>query len=185
MTESQHIQRTNDPKPCIILIGMPGAGKSTIGAALAQHLGWPYLDSDHLIEATYGHRLQDVVDLTDKETFLDLEACVVKFIRANRLVIGTGGSVIYRAEAMENLRNLGFIVHLDVPLPILKARIAENPERGIAIAPNQTIDDIYNERAPLYRKWSNLSCNNYAMTVEECVAWICDHLPPNFGEAQG
>ncbi|MBQ7739155.1 MAG: shikimate kinase [Desulfovibrionaceae bacterium] len=161
---------------------MPGAGKSTIGAALARDLGWPYLDSDHLIEATYAHRLQDVVDLTDKATFLDIEASVIKLIRANRLVIGTGGSVVYREAAMEHLQKLGFIVHLDVPLDVLKERIASNPERGIAIAPGQTIEDIFNERKPLYRKWSNLSCNNYAMTVQECVALIKSSLPATFLE---
>lgn len=177
MSSGQKIMRSLHPNPCIILIGMPGAGKSTIGQALAQALNWPYLDSDHLIEATYGTRLQDIVDATNKESFLDLEATVIKALRAKRLVIGTGGSVVYREEAMRHLQSLGFIIHLDVPLELLKERIATNPERGIALGPNQTLKDIYEERALLYRRWSNLCCNNSTMSIEECVTWICEHLP--------
>lgn len=179
---NQHITRTTDPKPCIVLIGMPGAGKTTIGTALANRLNWPYLDSDHLIEATYGRRLQDVVDATSNKEFLDIEGRVICSIRAQRLVIGTGGSVIYREEAMKHLQKLGIIIHLDVPLNLLTERIAINPERGIAFGPNQSINDIYKERDILYRKWSNLCCNNSAMSIDECVTWITKKLPAHYFE---
>ena len=106
--------------PCIILIGMAGAGKSTVGSALARELGWAFLDSDHLIEALYGARLQDLTDALGKEAFLDTECGVIRAIKANRTVIGTGGSVVYREEAMRHLVALGSIVHLDVPLAVIE-----------------------------------------------------------------
>ncbi|MBQ9537148.1 MAG: shikimate kinase [Desulfovibrionaceae bacterium] len=180
MSTEQQIIRTKDPAPCIILIGMPGAGKTTIGTALAKSLDWPYLDTDHLIEAAYGHRLQDVVDATTKESFCDLEATVIQSIRGHRLIIGTGGSVIYRSQAMEHLKSLGFIVYLEVPLKILEARVAAFPDRGIAMDAQESLADLYAERIPLYERWSNLSCNNSAMSVEDCVQWICEHLPKSY-----
>ena len=125
--------------PCIILIGMAGAGKSTVGSALARELGWAFLDSDHLIEALYGARLQDLTDALGKEAFLDTECGVIRAIKANRTVIGTGGSVVYREEAMRHLVALGSIVHLDVPLAVIEERVARNPQRGLAIAPGQTL----------------------------------------------
>ncbi|MCR5814070.1 MAG: shikimate kinase [Desulfovibrio sp.] len=159
---------------------MPGAGKTTIGRLLARKIHWPYLDSDHLIEATYGRRLQDIVDATDKEGFLDIESQVVCSIRAQRLVLGTGGSVVYRQKAMQHLKSLGPIVHLDIPLELVKERIASNPERGIAIGPNQTLADIYQERDALYRQWSDFSCNNSAKSQEASVEYILSQLPKDF-----
>ena len=142
--------------PCIILIGMAGAGKSTVGGVLARELGWAFLDSDHLIEALYGARLQDVTDALGKEAFLDAECTVIRAIKANRTVIGTGGSVVYREEAMRHLAKLGPIVHLDLPLAVIEERIARNPQRGLAIAPGQTLADIFREREALYAAWADL-----------------------------
>ena len=180
MAPMHMIKRSEKVIPCLILIGMPGAGKTTIGKLLARKIHWPYLDSDHLIEATYGRRLQDIVDATDKELFLDIESQVIRSIRAQRMVIGTGGSVVYRQDAMEHLKSLGPIVHLDIPLELVQERIAGNPERGIAIGPNQTLADIYKERDALYRKWSDFSCNNSAKPQEACVNCILSHLPRDF-----
>ncbi|MBO4369580.1 MAG: shikimate kinase [Desulfovibrio sp.] len=176
MSTPTSMQGINKTIPCVILIGMPGAGKTTIGKQIARKLHWSYLDSDHLIEATYGRRLQDIVDAMDKEAFLDVESRVICSIRAHRVVLGTGGSVVYRDEAMAHLKTLGPIIHLDVPLEIVKKRIASNPERGIAIAPGQTLEDIFQEREALYQKWSDFSCNNSAKTPDACVAAILEKL---------
>ncbi|MBQ7618422.1 MAG: shikimate kinase [Desulfovibrio sp.] len=151
---------------------MPGAGKTTIGRQLAHKLRWPYLDSDHLIEAAYGHRLQDIVDATDKEGFLDLESKVICAIRAQRTILGTGGSAIYREAAMQHLQSLGPIVYLEVSLDILEERVALNPERGIAMAPGQSLADIFKEREVLYKKWSNFTCSNNQASIEDCVEKI-------------
>ena len=166
------------PAPCITLIGMAGAGKSTVGSALAHELGWALVDSDHLIEAVYAARLQDVTDALGKDAFLDVEATVISAIKANRTVIATGGSVVYREKAMRHLASLGPIVHLDVPLAIVEERIARNPQRGLAIGPGQTLNDIFMERQELYTLYATLCCEPTCKNPQQCVDWIVDNLPP-------
>lgn len=161
---------------CIILIGMAASGKSTIGNLLAKELDWAYLDSDHLIEAIYGHRLQDVTDKTDKTSFLNIECQVICSIRANRTVISTGGSVIYRKKAMTHLKKLGTIVYLDVDLATIEKRIKNKPDRGLAIGPNQTIEDLFNERKALYETWANIRCECKNKKAKECVNWILQNI---------
>ena len=141
---------------CVILIGMAAAGKSTMGRELSQLLGWVFVDSDNLIEAAYGARLQTVADALTKEEFLDMEETVIRRIRMQRCVIATGGSVVYRPRAVEHLRGLGPLLYLDVPLDIVLERIARKPDRGLAIAPGQTIEDLFNERRALYEKAATL-----------------------------
>ena len=168
------------PAPCITLIGMAGAGKSTVGSALAQELGWALVDSDHLIEATYGARLQDITDALGKSAFLDTEAKVIAAIKAHRTVIATGGSVIYRDSAMQHLAALGPIVFIDVPFRLIEERIARNPERGIAMNPGEKLEDIFNERLALYTHYATMRCPAEGKNPAQCARWICDHLPPNF-----
>lgn len=167
------------PAPCIVLIGMPGAGKSTVGGELARELGWAFLDSDHLIEAVYGARLQDITDALDKERFLNAECEVIRAIKAHRVVLATGGSVVYREAAMRRLSELGPIVHLDIPLALAEERVARNPQRGLAIAPDQSLADIFREREALYRAWANLRCPAHDKNPLQCARWIIERLPPD------
>ncbi|OBQ52746.1 homoserine kinase [Halodesulfovibrio spirochaetisodalis] len=154
---------------CITLIGMASAGKSTLGKMLAHELGWVFIDTDHLIEGQYGTNLQAVTDSMTKEEFLDVECAVVSAVRAKRCVIATGGSVVYREAAMEHLRTLGPVCHLNVELPTIVKRISAKPDRGLAIAPGETIEDLYNERAALYRKFADVSIECDNKTPGECV----------------
>ena len=165
------------PAPCIVLIGMAGAGKSTVGSALARELNWAFADSDHIIEATYGARLQDITDALGKSDFLDMEARIIGALRAQRTVIATGGSVVYRQEAMRHLAGLGPVVYLDIPLSVVEERVARNPQRGLAIAPGQTLADIFHEREDLYRRYADLRCDAASNGPEACVRWILEHLP--------
>ena len=169
-----------DALPCVILIGMAGSGKSTIGARLAQEMGWALLDSDSLLEALYGCRLQDLTDAIPRDAFLDVECTVICAIRAQRTVIATGGSVIYREAAMKHLASLGHIVHLDVPLPEIERRIARNPQRGLSLGPGQGVADLQRERAPLYAAWAHLRCDAGRGTPARCARWIMRNLPPEF-----
>ena len=157
---------------------MAGAGKSTVGEALARRLGWAFMDSDHLIESIYAARLQDVTAALGKDAFLDVEASVISAIKAHRTVIATGGSVVYREKAMRHLASLGPLVHLAVPLQTVEERIARNPQRGLAIAPGQTLRDIFLERQDLYTRYATLCCEAACKTPQECVNWIVSHLPP-------
>ena len=164
------------PQPCISIIGMAGAGKSTVGQSLAQLLGWAFMDIDYLMESLYASRLQGVTDELSKEAFLDLEACVVGSVRAPRTVLATGGSVIYRETAMRHLAAQGPVVHLDVPFAIIEERIARNPERGLAIAPGQTLRGLFEEREALYRRYADLCCPAEGRTPQQCAGWIRDRL---------
>lgn len=161
---------------CITLIGMASAGKSTLGKILAHELGWVFIDTDHLIEGQYGTNLQAVTDSMTKDEFLDVECSVVSALRAKRCIIATGGSVVYREEAMKHLSSLGPVCHLDVSLPTILERISENPDRGLAIAPGQTIEDLYNERAALYKKYASFSVKCENKTAGECVTALLTAL---------
>lgn len=144
------------PGNCICLIGMAGAGKTALGRTLAVELGMAHMDTDALIEAHYGTRLQTVTDSMSKEKFLDVEAYIIANILAANTVISTGGSVVYRDSAVRRLHELGVVVYLQVGLPVILERIAKAPDRGIAIAPGETIEDLYHERALLYKNAANL-----------------------------
>ncbi len=137
---------------CISIVGMAAAGKSALGRELSRLFSWAHVDSDSIIEAMYGARLQKVADALSKDEFLDLESMAVRSLRLSRCVISTGGSVVYREDAVEYLKSLGPILYIDVPLPIILERIARKPDRGLAIAPGQTIEDLYEERRLLYEK---------------------------------
>ena len=161
--------------PCIILIGMAGVGKSTIGLALARELGWAFVDSDFILEALYGTRLQTVTDALGKDAFLDVEDGVVASLRLQRAVIATGGSVVYRERCMRHLQRLGPVVYLDAPLEVIEERIARNPQRGLAIAPGQSIADIFHEREHFYQRYCTLRCAAHPYTPAQCARWILAH----------
>ena len=174
------VSAPRDSLPCVILIGMAGSGKSTIGARLAQEMDWALLDSDALMEALYGCRLQDLTDALPRDAFLDVECAVICAIRAQRTVIATGGSVVYREAAMRHLASLGPVVHLDVPLPEIERRIARNPQRGLSLGPGQSVADLHRERAPLYAAWARLRCDAARGTPARCARWIARNLPPEY-----
>ena len=161
---------------CISLIGMAGAGKSTVGKVLARRLDWAFADGDHIIEAVYGVPLPTVTEAVDKETFLDIEAEVVGGLRLNRCVLAPGGSVVYREAAMRHLAALGPIVHLNAPLSVVEERIARNPNRGLAIAPGQSVADLFREREALYRRYATFSVDSAALDPAQCAASILARL---------
>lgn len=177
---SAKVVQAKDTRPCITVIGMAGAGKSTVGKMLALSLNWAFVDTDHIIEATYATRLQDVADKLTKDEFLDTEASIVQSIFFNRTVIATGGSVVYREKTMEHLAKLGIIVYLNVDLNLILERIAKNPERGLAIAPGQTIEDLFHERELLYKKYANITLDAKTMSPKECAQKLMKMLPENF-----
>ncbi len=169
-----------EKKPCIILIGMAGAGKTTISRALAKKIGWAFVDSDYIIESIYGTTLQNVTDSLSKDEFLEAESYCIKRLRLNRAVIATGGSVIYREDGMKHLASLGKIVFLNVGLKLILERIAQNPDRGLAIAPGQTIEDLFYEREALYRKYAHFIVDADTKSPSECVEAILELLPKDF-----
>lgn len=167
MPTPPRFQAPEKPQPCIILIGMAAAGKSAVGRKLAELTGYAHLDTDFLIEATYGAPLQAIADTLSKEEFLTVEGEIIRAIKVQRAVISTGGSAVYRPQAMRHLQSLGCLVHLDVPLDTILERIARKPDRGLAIAPGQTIADLFYEREALYRQWADFSVTTGQASVAE------------------
>ena len=161
---------------CISLIGMAGAGKTTIGRLAARMLGWAFLDSDHVIEATYAACLQDVSVALGKEGFIDTEAEIVGSLRLCRTVIATGGSVVYRESTMQHLRELGPVAYLNVPMETVLERIARNPDRGLAIAPGQSVEDLFREREELYRKYATVTVDAGSLPPRECALLLLQRI---------
>jgi shikimate kinase len=156
---------------------MPGAGKSTVGGQLARLLDWKLVDTDQIIESVYGVPLQSITDKLGKDAFLDVEATVLCSIRAHRVVLATGGSVVYRENAMSHLRSLGSIVYLDVPLPVILRRIARNPLRGLAIAPGQSVEDLFSERKDLYAGYADCTIDAGGLSPAACAKAVLEQLP--------
>lgn len=154
------------PEESVTLIGMPGSGKSTIAALLAERLGREAIDGDAAIEAAEGRTLQQIIDAEGTETFRAIEERVLCELDARGAIISPGGSVIYYPKVIEHLRSLGPIVALDMSCAALEARIDNMESRGIVFAPGQTFADLYAERAPLYRRYADhvIVCNGQTPT---------------------
>ncbi len=153
----------------IILIGMPGSGKTTLGTELAELLGYGYIDSDSVIVAREGKRLNQIIEEMGREGFLDIEAKVNSELCADRCVIATGGSVVYRENAMKKLQEMGTVVYLKLPYEVVAKRLGDLKKRGVALKEGFTLKDLYEERTPLYEKYAHL-------TVELCGASVADSV---------
>ncbi|WP_227519933.1 shikimate kinase [Mangrovitalea sediminis] len=145
------------PNDNLILIGMPGAGKSTIGVLLAKRLGLGFVDTDVLIQTREGRTLQDIVNSDGPAALRQIEEQVLADLKVTRTVIATGGSAVYSAKAMSALAESGIIVNLHVPLPVLEQRISNHDTRGLVRQPGQSIADLYQERVPLYARYADIS----------------------------
>lgn len=156
----------------IILIGMPSAGKSTIGVVLAKKLGYEFIDSDLVIQNTYKKVLQELINEHGTEGFEQIENDVNKSINTTSSVIATGGSAIYGHEAMEHFDSIGTIVYLNLPYEEIEQRLGNLEERGVTIKKGQTLKDLYNERIPLYKKYANVVINCQGKTIREIVEEI-------------
>lgn len=156
----------------IVLIGMPGCGKSTVGVILAKTLGIGFVDTDLIIQQQEKRLLQNIIDTNGIEYFLDCEARAVKSLDCDNCVIATGGSVVYREDAVEHLKKNGKVIYLDVPLGEIKKRLNNISTRGIAAQKNDTIDDIYNERVCLYNKYADITLKLDGISVEQTVEKI-------------
>ncbi len=141
----------------IILIGMPGCGKSTVGVLLAKMAGLKFIDSDLLIQEREGKRLYEIIDEKGKDYFLKLENRVNREIDVCSAVIATGGSAVYCDEAMRHLKSIGTVVYIKVPFSEIEKRITNFSTRGIIIKNGSSLSELYNDRAPLYEKYADVT----------------------------
>lgn len=160
----------------VILIGMPGCGKTAIGMGLSDALGFGYIDSDSVIVARAGKRLPEIIEEQGMEGFLNFEAKVNSELCANRCVIATGGSVIYRETAMRHLKMLGKIVYLQHPFSVIERRLGDLKKRGVALREGQTLADLYKERSPLYEKYADVIVKMPDASKAEAVAAVLKEL---------
>ncbi|MCC8121949.1 MAG: shikimate kinase [Oscillospiraceae bacterium] len=156
----------------IILIGMPGAGKSTVGVLLAKALGYGFVDLDLIIQQQEGTLLQQLLNRLGMEAFLDLEAKVAEELVCDRCVIAPGGSAVCRANGMAHLQSLGDMIYLSLSLQTVQARIDNLATRGIAMLPGQTLGDVYTSRAPLYAQYADHTIPVDGLTPAQAVAEI-------------
>lgn len=145
----------------VVLIGMPGCGKSTIGVVLAKTLNYSFLDADLLIQEQTGKRLQQIIDYDGLDKFYEIEEKVLSGIQCDRTVIATGGSAVYYPAAMEHLKELGAVVYIQLSCENVKHRLGNLATRGVAGAKDKTVDQLYAERVPLYEKYADfiIDCN--------------------------
>lgn len=157
----------------IILIGMPGSGKSTVGPFLAQKAGMDFVDTDSIIKAAAGRELRDIVREEGYERFLELQQQIISSQQFMNCVIATGGGVVKSSDLMQFLKKTGTTIFLDEDPDVLERRLA--PERRLARAEGQTFRDTYEERRPLYLKYADLIIVCTGKTIEEIVREIMYH----------
>lgn len=160
----------------ITLIGMPGAGKSTVGVVLAKVLGYGFLDSDLEIQEQSGKLLHELITELGDEGFLELENRVNGGFSVSRSVIATGGSAIYGKEAMEHLRDISVVVYLRLSCESLEERLGDLHERGVVLKAGQTLQDLMEERTPLYEKYAHIVVDAEHMEIRQVVKTIVKAL---------
>ena len=153
----------------IILIGMPGSGKSTVGVVLAKVLGYKFIDSDLLIQEREGRLLHEIMEQDGIEHFIRIENDVNAHIEADRSIIATGGSVVYGKEAMEHLREIGTVIYLKLEYGQLTKRLGNLKDRGVVLREGQTLRELYQERVPLYEKYAHITIREDNLSIEETV----------------
>ena len=159
----------------VVLIGMPGSGKSTIGQRLSRRLNAPFTDTDDLIEKIWGATLQEIIDHEGVDVFRRREEEVILSLRLNGHVISTGGSVVYYHQAMMHLGKLGKIVWLDLPFRELERRLETAMEgRGVLISEDQTLFNLFQERNPLYERYAEVRIINSGREVYDVIREIVE-----------
>ena len=153
----------------IILVGMPAVGKSTVGVLLAKRLGWSFIDTDLVIQVGELKKLQEIIDLQGIEKFCALEEHYVMTVYVKKHVIATGGSVIYSVKAMQHLKSLGTVIHLDLPPHLLTKRLQNLSSRGVVMVKGQDIGTLYAQRHPLYSQNADATIACEGMTMDQIV----------------
>lgn len=153
----------------IVLIGMPGVGKSTIGVVLAKMLGYDFIDADLVIQEKEKKLLREIIAEVGAEGFIKVENRVNSSIEAEHAIIATGGSVVYGAEAMAHLKEIGTVLYLKLPYEELQKRLRDIKGRGVVLKDGQTLKDLYEERVPLYEKYADLTVDEERCSIEQTI----------------
>lgn len=163
-------------KSNIILIGMPGCGKSTVGVVLAKNMGLRFLDSDICIQEQENCLLHELIAREGMDGFLAIENNVNASLQVEKHVIATGGSAIYGVKAMEHFSEIGTIVYLKLPYEEIKERLGDLVKRGVALKDGQTLHELYEERVLLYEKYAEITVDCHKKAIREIVAEIAGRI---------
>lgn len=163
----------------IILIGLPGAGKSTQGVILAKTLGMHFIDTDIVIQDQTGRLLQEIINTDGVERFLEIEEECVLSLNRSHAVISTGGSVVLSTRAMNQLRSDGIIIYLEISFEEMVRRLKNITTRGIVLEPGQSLREMYDQRIPLYERYADIRINcsgeAFERVMENVVLRIREH----------
>ncbi len=160
----------------IILIGMPGCGKSTVGVILAKAVGKSFIDLDLLIQEREGDLLQNLIDKKGMKEFLGMEERAIRSFVGQNFVVATGGSAVYSEKGMSHLAENGIVLYLALPFKIIEERLHNMHTRGIAMGPGMTLKNLYEKRIPLYERYADIIINAENLEVEETVESIIKTL---------
>lgn len=156
----------------IILIGMPGVGKSTVGVVLAKKLGYSFVDADLVIQSWEGKLLHEIIEERGVEGFWMMEEAVGESMDVRRTVIATGGSAVYGENAMAHYKQIGTVVYLSLPLEGIRERLGDLTERGVTLRDGQDLDGLYVERQPLYERYADVTVDCEGLSIREIVEQI-------------
>lgn len=169
----------------VVLIGMPGCGKSTVGVLLAKALGMDFMDTDVVFQAKEGRKLQPMIDEIGIDAFLQKEEEAILGIDCDRTVIATGGSVVYGMQGMKHLHHHGIVIYIRLPYFEIERRLSNLATRGVALKENQTLYDLYEERIPLYETEADIVFDAEGFEIENTVAALCERLAALNGAKHG
>ena len=153
----------------ITLIGMPGAGKSTVGVVLAKRMGMDFIDTDLIIQKEYNKTLAEIIDEKGIEEFKKVENDVISKLELDNTIIATGGSAVYGKEAMKHLRDISKVVYIELAEDNIEDRLGDLNERGVVLEDGETLQELYDERIPLYKKYAHIIVNADDMVLREVV----------------
>jgi shikimate kinase len=160
----------------IVITGMPGAGKSTMGVILAKALGMQFIDTDIVIQERTGRLLQDIIDAEGPEAFLRIEQKAVLSLRATNAVIATGGSVVFSKRAMEHLKKNSVVIYLEISFEEMEKRLKNITTRGVVMHEGESLREMYDWRVPLYEKYADITIACSDEDFETCVGNVIGEL---------
>lgn len=158
------------------LIGMPGAGKSTIGVLLAKALGYEFIDTDLVIQQREGKLLKEIIAQEGNDGFKKIEEEVNASIEASQSVIAPGGSAIYSEKAMEHFKKIGMVIYLKLSFESVKHRLGNLKARGVVLEKGQTLYDLYCERVPIYEKYADITVNLDDLSIGDSLEKVLENL---------
>ena len=161
----------------IIFIGMPAAGKSTVGVVLAKRLGFQFIDADIVIQEEEGKLLKEIIEEKGADGFLEVEDRINCSIEADNTVISPGGSIVYCENAMQHYKEIGKVVYLKISYDIINKRLKNAKNRGVVLREGQTFRNLYDERVRLFEKYADVTVCEDGLSLEETIDKVMEILP--------